>query len=471
MWRKITLMTILLVVLGVAAAQPVTAQNATWNAEFFNNPYLLGQAAAERVDGAIAFDWGNAAPNAGVNPDNFSVRWGADPYFTAGTYRFYAFADDNVKVNVGFAFAPQIDTFSSLAIGQVVSADITLTEGFHHVQVDYREVSGSAYVYVTWANLATNPTGPNFPVPQQSFSSINNGNWTGQYYNNTDLSGSPVLVRSEAFPSFNWGTGSPDGSIQSDNFSARWTSTQTLDAASYTITVRADDGVRVAVDGNTYINEWHLASSNTYTAVINLSAGSHNFQIEFFEGAGNAFLDYRLSRTGVNPPAPPTSGGNTGTTATITTGRLNVRNAPNTGATILTKVNRNEVYPVIGANADQSWWQINVNGTVGWVFGRFVSIGGNPNVAVTSNTAAFAAPAATGFTVTALDTVNIRSIPSTRGSTILSKLPRGGLAQVVGRNANGSWWQVDYQGVVGWVSARFAQLQSGVNLSSIPVTG
>jgi uncharacterized protein YraI len=112
-----------------------------------------------------------------------------------------------------------------------------------------------------------------------------------------------------------------------------------------------------------------------------------------------------------------------------------------------------------------------VNGTVGWVFGRFVTVGGNANVPVTNSTAAFAAPASTGFTVTALDTVNIRNTPNTRGSTVLSKLQRGGLAQVVGRNANGSWWQVDYQGVVGWVSARYAQLQSGVALNSIPVTG
>jgi uncharacterized protein YraI len=472
MWRRIIVSAILMLVLGIVVVQPSLAQSASWSAEFFNNPYLLGDAIATRTDGAIAFDWGNAAPNTGVNTDGFSVRWGADPYFIAGTYRFYALADDNVKVNVGFSYAPQIDTFSTLSIGQVVSADVTLTEGVHHIQVDYREVSGSAYVYVTWANLATNPSGPNFPVPQQSYSSLNNGNWTAQYYNNAGLSGTPVLSRGEAFPSYDWGTGSPDASVPKDNFSARWTSVQTLDAASYTLTVRADDGVRVSIDGNTYINEWHLANNNTFTATFNLTAGSHNFLIEYYEANGNAFLDYRLGRTGVNQPAPSTNPGtNTGTAVTITTSRLNVRNAPNTGGTIIAKVNQGEVYPVVGANADQSWWQINVNGTVGWVFGRFVTVGGNANVPVTNTTAAFAAPASTGFTVTALDTVNIRNIPSTRGSTVLSKLQRGGLAQVVGRNANGSWWQVDFQGVVGWVSARYAQLQSGVALNSIPVTG
>src|SRR6185503_15826824 len=117
----------------------------------------------------------------------------------------------------------------------------------------------------------------------------------------------------------------------------------------------------------------------------NLSGGPHTFTIEYYEAGGNAFIDYNLSRTGVNAPAPSNQGVNTGTTATITTARLNVRNAPNTGGTILVKVTQGETYPVVGANADKSWWQINVNGTVGWAFGRYVSIAGNSNVAVTSS--------------------------------------------------------------------------------------
>jgi uncharacterized protein YraI len=473
MWRKMIGTVLLVMLFGVSLIQPALAQDSNWHAEFFNNSFLLGKAAATRTDGRIAFDWGNNSPNKDVNADNFSARWGADPYFTAGTYRFYVLADDNAKVTVDFSYTPLVDTFSSPAIGQVVSGDVTLGEGFHHVQVDYREVSGSAYLYVTWVNVATNPTGPNFPVPQQSYSSVNNGGWTAQYYDNANLSGTPVVTRGETFPSYDWGTGSPDSNVPKDNFSARWSGVQTIDAASYTISVRADDGVRVIVDGTTYINEWHLANNNTHTATFNLNGGPHTFTIEYYEAGGNAFLDYRLARTGTNPPAPnPNSGpANTGANATITTARLNVRNAPNTGGTVLVKVNQGETYPVVGANNDKSWWQINVNGTVGWVFGRYVSVGGNANIPVTNSANAFAAPSSTGYTVTALDAVNIRSTPSTRGSTVLSKLPRGGLAQVVGRNANSSWWQVEYQGVLGWVSARYAQLQSGVSLDNIPVTG
>jgi hypothetical protein len=47
-------------------------------------------------------------------------------------------------------------------------------------------------------------------------------NWQASYWNNTTLSGSPVLVRSEANLNHDWGTGSPDPSVNADRFSARW---------------------------------------------------------------------------------------------------------------------------------------------------------------------------------------------------------------------------------------------------------
>jgi hypothetical protein len=47
--------------------------------------------------------------------------------------------------------------------------------------------------------------------------------WTASYWNNMSLSGTPALTRQEANVNYNWGTGSPDGSVAADQFSARWT--------------------------------------------------------------------------------------------------------------------------------------------------------------------------------------------------------------------------------------------------------
>ena len=82
-----------------------------------------------------------------------------------------------------------------------------------------------------------------------------------------------------------------------------------------------------------------------------------------------------------------------------------------------------------------------------------------------------AQPVDTGFNVTALTKVNVRNAPSTRGTTILAKMQRNETARIVGRTANNSWWQVNYNGTVGWVSSTFARIQGGAVVAQIPITG
>ncbi len=471
MLRRLILLVLALVTL--VTVLPSAAQSATWTSQFYNNPNLAGDPAATRQDSALGFNWGTGSPNPNIPTQNWSARFASDPIFAPGTYRFFVLADDNVKLFVNFPFQPQIDSFASGVVGQVLTADVVIPGGPTHVQVDYRQITGESFLYVTWANLATNPNPqPNFPVAQAAFTPINNAPWTAQYYANANLTEPPAGIIGVSGPSGDWGAGAPLPSLPIDNFSARFSSVQTLDAGAYVITVRADDGVRVYVNGNLVINQWAGATGQTYTATVNLGGGANNFVIEYFEAGGGAFLQYSLNRQGtagiINPAPAPV---NTGTTATVNAFRLNVRSEPNPNASILTKVNRNETWPVVGSNADRTWYQINVNGTIGWVFARFVNVGGNTgNVPTTSSQQTFAAPTTTGFVVTALDQVNIRSGPS-RTAAIVGKLPIRDQAQVVGRNGDGSWWQISYQGISGWVSARFAQLQAGARLDQIPVTG
>lgn len=468
-FRFVGLVVLVLAVLVVAL--PASAQTAVWTGEYYDNPYLLGQPAVVRTDSAIAFNWGNGSPAPEINPDNFSVRWAADPYFAAGIYRFYALADDNVRITIDNQPTALIDTFDQPAVGQVVTADVTLAEGVHHIQVDYREWGGNAYVYVGWGS--PNDPIPNFPAPPP-LTNVTIGTWTAQYYANTGLLGSPVLIRAEATPSHDWGTGSPAAVVPADNFSARWTSSQVLNAGTYQINVRADDGVRVFVNGVPYIDEWRLATGMTHTATVVLAGGQHNFMIEYFEAGGVAFLDFEIVQLGATPPSfvdyPAVGTGATGTVVTAL--RLNVRSAPSVNAPILTKINQNETYPVLGRNADSTWWQINVNGTVGWVYWRFLDVSNPAAVPLAAPTGSPTVdqPAATGYTVTTGATVNVRSSPNT-DSAILGQIAPGQTVAVVGRNANNSWWQVNYRQITGWVNARWATLQPTANINDIPITG
>jgi uncharacterized protein YgiM (DUF1202 family) len=468
MFRKAWMIIMALFVVTGLAVSPAAAQTGiVWSGEFYNNVILQGPAVLARQDTSIAFDWGNGSPGIGVNADNFSARWGTDPFFQAGTYRFWALADDKVRVYVDYNNAPVIDTFNSPAVAQIVAADLAISQGVHHVQVDYQEAAGNAYVFVTWANLATNPTGPNFPPLTNSNPFPASGPWTAQYYSNTGLSGSPALIQTESSPTHDWATGSPVASMPVDNFSARWTSVQTLPTGTYQLAVKADDGVRVTIDGIVYVNEFHQATGQTYSVAVNLLSGAHSFMIEFYEAGGVAYLNFSLVPMIAPPSVPPVV---TGASATVTGAfKLNVRNAPSAiNTTILTKINHNETYPVVGRNGSSTWWQINVNGIVGWVNGSLVTVVNVVGVPVTDGSVPVPPPV-TGAraTVTGAFKLNVRNAPSAINTTILTKINQNETYPVVGRNNSSTWWQINVNGIVGWVNGSFVTV---VNTAGVPVT-
>lgn len=102
LFRFVVLILMLIFSIGVSQ-QPTFAQNnVVWNAEYFNNPYLLGPATVIQQDMTIAFNWGISVPLQGMLVDNFSVRWDTNLYFEGGSppvIRLGADALDNGHVH------------------------------------------------------------------------------------------------------------------------------------------------------------------------------------------------------------------------------------------------------------------------------------------------------------------------------------------------------------------------------------
>ncbi|MEP7290126.1 MAG: PA14 domain-containing protein [Chloroflexota bacterium] len=472
MWRKASIVAVLLLLTSVLVAQPAFAQNPVWSGQYYNNPNLQGTPVFTRNDSNIAFNWGSGSPGSGIDNDNFSVRWATDVQLSAGTYRFYAQADDKISVTFNFGFQPVINTFGGGQVNQLVTGDVNVpSAGVYHIQVDFSEGLDQAFAFVSFANLATNPTGPSFPAPIVN-PVVPTSNWTAQYYANTGLAGDPVAILTESTPSHDWGNGAPLPAVPADNFSVRWTSTQNLTGGSYMISARADDGVRVFVNGNAVINEFHAASGQTYSANVTLPAGLNYFQVEFFEGGGAAFLDFSITQTSggaVQPTQPPAP---SGATATVTAYRLNVRTQPNATAQVITRINRNETYPIIGRTADNLWYLLTQGGTQGWVSGRFINVANGGNIPIVGASQPVPnPPQSANNTVTPIQNVNvvIRNGPGTQYARI-GLLPVGGVAQLIGRNINNSWWQINFNGLIGWVSAQFTSANA-TNINSVAVTG
>lgn len=135
------------------------------------------------------------------------------------------------------------------------------------------------------------PAGPALAAPAPADEA-----WRGEYFNNTDLSGKPVLVRYDSALRFEWSTHSPGPGVNADNFSVRWTRTIQLDwTGNYRFYADSDDGIRVWVDDLLIIDEWHDRQEAWITADVALAAGPHRLKVEYYEheGAATAKLVYQ----------------------------------------------------------------------------------------------------------------------------------------------------------------------------------
>jgi N-acetylmuramoyl-L-alanine amidase len=254
-----------------------------YRAEYFNNRSLSGSPTYVVCEGwPINHDWGYGGPGNGVGSDNFSARWTGRAYIAAGTYNFIARADDGIRVWLddtliidGWRDQPPTEYRVTRAIA----------EGNHNIKVEYYENGGGAVAQFRWEKQTVNSCG-NIPA----------GQYCAEYYNSRDLSGAPVLVRNEGNINYDWGNGSPGSGVNNDNFSARWRGRFTFDVANYTITARADDGIRVSVDGNLVIDAWRDQAATEYRQTRAISAGEHEIKVEYYENGGGAVAQVRWEK-------------------------------------------------------------------------------------------------------------------------------------------------------------------------------
>ncbi len=93
-----------------------------------------------------------------------------------------------------------------------------------------------------------------------------------EYCSNPNVD-NPALTRTDGQVNFNWGPGTPDSSITTNNFSARWTGSIVPQySQTYTLTVVSSNSVRLWVNGQLAVNNWPAAGGPTNTASLALTA-------------------------------------------------------------------------------------------------------------------------------------------------------------------------------------------------------
>ncbi|MBN1426901.1 MAG: hypothetical protein JXB07_00865 [Anaerolineae bacterium] len=147
--------------------------------------------------------------------------------------------------------------------------------------------------------------------------------WTGQYYKNRYLSGTPAATRQDSVITFKFGDGPPMEGFPSDDFSIRWTRRDYFEARPYMFGVCSDDGSRMYVDGVLIIDNWRNQEYGEWAvAERKMTAGEHTVVVEYYEATGTARIqaghEPKYTPTPKNPTKTPTKGPSPTPTLTFT---------------------------------------------------------------------------------------------------------------------------------------------------------
>jgi len=135
------------------------------------------------------------------------------------------------------------------------------------------------------------------PIEAEYFAQVEGTNKTGmkgEYFDNMNLSGKPVVTRIDSMIDFSFGTFSPASGVPEERFSVRWTGKIIPPETIHQIGINNDDGARLYVDGKLVIDDWRDHSEVANKVNLELTAGKeYEIVMEFYENALNA--DARLT--------------------------------------------------------------------------------------------------------------------------------------------------------------------------------
>ena len=153
--------------------------------------------------------------------------------------------------------------------------------------------------------------------------------------------------------------------------------------------------------------------------------------------------------------------------ASITSGGVNLRDVPN--GNILATLNKGDKVKLTGKTSG-AWSEVTYDGKTGYVYTSYLSTSTNSGTASTD-----VKVTETNDTVYAVSGVNVRSAPSSSGSTVLTTLKQGDKVTRIGTTSNG-WSKVKVGDITGYVYSDYLSTSknggsSGGNSGSGKTTG
>lgn len=131
--------------------------------------------------------------------------------------------------------------------------------------------------------------------------------WSVNYYPKLDFRGTAVKKTASDI-NFAWGTKSPATKIPIDKFSAKLTKTLTVkEGAKYRISGKANDGVRVYVNGKKQVDYWK-DGSHSFKKDLMLAKGDHKIEVQYYDQNGSAYLNADVKKVSETIPTDKWTG-------------------------------------------------------------------------------------------------------------------------------------------------------------------
>ncbi len=259
-----------------------------WQAAYHNNANLQGGPVLVQDVPAISFDWGSGSPGMSVPADYFSARFERTVTLPQGYYRFFATADDGVRAWLDNDLL--IDEWHG-ATGREYTANRWLA-GTYLLRAEFLELIGTASVRFDYDYSVA--------VPQ----------WQADYYSGAPTRGS--LLHSQREPAGplqldrTWGSSSPvPGRIPPDFWNGRWSGQFQFESGNYVFRARAQDGVRVYLDGTLVIDAWYDGFTDRSNRFMGVGAGAHTVTVDYYDRTPSAFLQVWWYRDTSGPGFTP----------------------------------------------------------------------------------------------------------------------------------------------------------------------
>ena len=117
----------------------------------------------------------------------------------------------------------------------------------------------------------------------------------GEYFDNREMKGQPILIRSDEAVNFDWGAFSPAPQLTPQNFSVRWTGKLIVpQSGKYLLGGAGNGGMRVYVDGKVLLEELANRRTKVVTREIQLETGhAYDIRFDYYVGT-NTFAAAKL---------------------------------------------------------------------------------------------------------------------------------------------------------------------------------